>query len=68
MGKVIGIDRPVSIDLGDFDGCLITKEWTPLEAGTVEHKHYCPPFGLVLVEGMGGGRRTSAEAIDIDLP
>lgn len=68
MGKVIGLDRSVSIDLGDFDGCLVTKEWTPLETGTVEHKHYCPPFGLVLVDGLGGGRRTSAEAIEIDLP
>jgi hypothetical protein len=68
MGKVVGVDRPVSIGLGEFDGCLVTKEWSPLEVGAVEHKHYCPPFGLVLIEGMGGGRRTSTEAIEIDLP
>jgi hypothetical protein len=66
-GKVIGVDREVTTGLGTFDGCIITKEWSPLSPGSVEHKHYCPDFGLVLIEQMGG-KTTVVEAVDIDLP
>jgi hypothetical protein len=52
MGKVLRLNTKVSIDLGDFDGCLKTKEWTILEPGHVEHKYYCPGFGLVYVEEL----------------
>ena len=66
--KIIGIDRPVSIGLGDFTGCIITKEWSPLSRGTVEHKHYCPDVGLVLVEEFGGGKPVAVEAVDLGSP
>jgi hypothetical protein len=65
--KVIGMNMRVSIGLGDFDGCLVTKEWSPLEPGGVEHKHYCPNVGLVLVEELGG-KTVVVEAIDLGLP
>ncbi|HEV8692722.1 MAG TPA: hypothetical protein VGQ93_00830 [Lysobacter sp.] len=66
-GKVIGVDRPVSIGLGDFDQCIVTKEWSPLAPGAIEHKHYCPNVGLVLVDELGG-KPGGAEAVEIDLP
>jgi len=31
----------VSTDRDDYDDCLITKEWSPLEPGAVERKYYC---------------------------
>ena len=65
--KVIGVDRKVTINLGDFDGCVITKEWSPLSPGSIEHKHYCPDFGLVLIE-HAGGKSDAVEAVEIDLP
>lgn len=65
--KVIGVDRDVSTGLGDFSGCIITKEWSPLSPGSIEHKHYCPDVGLVLIEEMGG-KTTVVEAVEIDLP
>ncbi|MFC5578221.1 hypothetical protein ACFPOA_09395 [Lysobacter niabensis] len=65
--KIIGIDREVTTGLGTFEGCIITKEWSPLSPGSIEQKHYCPDFGLVLIEQMGG-KTTVVEAVDIDLP
>ncbi len=55
LAKVLNTDVSVSIAYGDFDGCLRTKEWTPLEPGSVEHKHYAPGIGLVLVRELTGG-------------
>lgn len=52
MGKVLRLNAKVSIGYGDFDGCLVTKEWTVLEPGHVEHKYYCPGTGLVHVEEL----------------
>lgn len=66
--KVIGVDRQVSTGLGTFDGCLITKEWSPLSLGSIEHKYYCPDAaGLVLVREFHG-KTTIVEAVEIDLP
>lgn len=65
--KVIGLDREVSIGLGDFDQCIVTREWTPLEPGGIEHKYYCRDVGLVLVDKLGG-KPAAAEAVEIDLP
>jgi hypothetical protein len=65
--KVIGVDRKVETSLGTFEGCLVTKEWSPLDRGAVEHKYYCPNVGLVLVHEFHG-KTTVAEPIEIDLP
>lgn len=63
--KVIGVDRQVSTGLGTFTGCLVTKEWSPLSRGAIEHKYYCPDAGLVLVREFRG-KTTVAEAVDIE--
>lgn len=65
--KIVGVDVPVAIGLGDFDGCIVTKEWSPLSPGAVEHKSYCPDVGLVLVEQFGGGKPVAVEAVDLGL-
>ena len=67
FGRVIGTDRTVTTGLGSFDGCVITKEWSPLSPGVVEHKYYCPNAGLVLVHEFHG-KTTVAEAVEIDAP
>lgn len=55
-GKVLRLDVTVSIDEGDYYYCLKTKEWTPLEPGSVEHKFYCPSSdpGLVYIKELQG--------------
>ena len=52
MGKVKKLNASISIDYGNYDDCLKTKEWTPLEPGAVEHKYYAPGVGLVFIEEL----------------
>jgi len=52
MGKVLRLNVNVSIDYDDYEGCLKTKEWTPLGPGVVEHKYYAPGVGLVFIEEL----------------
>ena len=58
LARVLRLNAPVSIDYGDYDGCLVTKEYTPLAPGEVEHKFYCGLQqggpGLALVKELKG--------------
>jgi hypothetical protein len=63
MAKVLRLNASVSVAYGDFEDCLKTKEWTPLEPGVIEHKYYARGVGLVLVEELKGKKRV--ELIDI---
>lgn len=54
MSKVLRLNAHVSVEYGDFAGCLKTKEWTPLKPGVIEHKYYAPGIGLVFVEEIKG--------------
>ncbi len=43
----------------EYENCLETREWTPLEPGSVEHKFYCPEGnnpgpGLVYIQELMG--------------
>ena len=68
-GAVLRLNASVSIDLGEFSNCLVTKEWTPLEPGEIEHKYYCDPApdgtgpGLVFIEELKG-KNLYVELID----
>jgi hypothetical protein len=63
MGKVLKLNEKVTIDYGDFEDCLKTKEWTPLAPGEVEHKYYAPGVGLVFIEELKG-KTVKVELID----
>jgi len=52
MAKVLRLNAMVSVEYGDFDECLKTKEWTPLDPGVIENKYYAPGAGLVLIEEL----------------
>lgn len=69
--KVLRLNARVSIEFGEFDGCMKTKEYTPLEPGEVEHKYYCRlsegGFGLMLVEELKG-RTRRVEYVGESLP
>ena len=49
-GKVLRLNGNVC-DQCEKD-CLVTKEWTKLEPGNVEHKYYAPVLGLVYIEEL----------------
>jgi hypothetical protein len=69
MGKVLNLDVVVELEsFGPFTDCLKTKEWTPLERGSVEHKYYCPTGGgLMLIKELQG-RTVRVEYIGNVLP
>ncbi len=47
----------------------MTKEWTPLEPGVVEHKYYAGGVGFILgVMVKGGDERTELVHITTDSP
>jgi len=75
-GAVLRLNAKVSIEYGEFEDCLMTREWTPLEPGEVEHKFYCPEEGasgpgLMFIEELKG-KTVYVEYVgadfDFDLP
>jgi hypothetical protein len=56
MGKNadVVLKRDDAYPPGEFDNCLVTKEWSGLEPGSVEQKYYCYGTGLVLVTEHSG--------------
>lgn len=66
MARVTSLSESVTVPYGDFDGCLKTKEWSPLEPGASEYKYYASGVGLVLVEdGEGGSDRSSLVSVTL---
>ena len=64
---VLGTNEAVSVPYGDFAGCLMTGEFTPIEPDTIEfmeHKFYAPGVGLLLEVDSETGERL--ELIDIE--
>ena len=55
MASVLSLGGSESTALGTYSGVLKTKEWTPLEPSSVEHKYYAPGIGLIREEK--GGQR-----------
>lgn len=55
MAKVLNLNKSACVPFGCFDDLLMTKEWTPLELGAIEHKYYAWGLGLVLVVHLTGG-------------
>ena len=62
--KVLNLNGSVSVEYGDFNDVLKTKEWTPLEPGAVEHKFYAADVGLVFIEQLKG-KTVRVELVDI---
>ena len=59
IAKVLGLAKSTCVGYGCFDNLLLTKEWTPLEPGVVEHKYYAGDVGFIRgVMVKGGKERT----------
>jgi len=46
--QVLKIGVPVKVPYRSFGNTLLTKEWTPLEPGVIDHKFYARGIGTVL--------------------
>jgi hypothetical protein len=57
---VLSLHETVSVPLAKFRNGLLTKEFTQLEPGNVEHKFYAPGIGFVLSVVVKGGKERLA--------
>jgi len=54
MARVVGITEELTVPFGSYVQVLVTRDWSPLEPGVAEHKHYAPGIGLIREEGVEG--------------
>jgi hypothetical protein len=64
MAMVVSLREAASVPYGSFRNVLLTKEWTPLSPGVVEHKYYASGVGLVRGVMVRGGSEVT-ELLDI---
>jgi hypothetical protein len=55
MAQVIGYKDSFCVPYKCFKNVLVTKEWTPLEKGVVEHKYYAKGVGFIYAVMVKGG-------------
>jgi hypothetical protein len=53
--QVVSLDAHVAVPFGTFDHALRTREWTPLEPGVIDAKHYVRGIGEVAERTVRGG-------------
>jgi hypothetical protein len=54
MARVLTADGTLRVRFGFFRGVVVTRDWSPLDPGVAEHKHYAPGIGLVREETVEG--------------
>jgi hypothetical protein len=55
--KVLSLHASARVPYVSSQQTLLTKEWTPLEPGVIDHKVYVRGIGTVLEQQVGGGER-----------
>jgi len=55
MAQVIGFEDSFCVPYGCFEDVLVTKEWSPLDKGTVENKYYAQGVGFLSAVTVKGG-------------
>jgi hypothetical protein len=58
MAKVLKLNGSAKVPYGSFHHVLVTKEWSPLERGVVEHKSYAAGVGNVKEVSVKGPQET----------
>lgn len=52
---VVAMHQKAVVPYRTFRGAMLTKEWTPLEPGVLDHKYYVRGIGTVLEQTVKGG-------------
>ena len=52
---VVSMRQTAAVPYGTFRGAMLTKEWTTLEPGVIDHKYYVRGIGTVLEQTVKGG-------------
>jgi hypothetical protein len=58
--EVLSLRARVNVPYTSTRSALLTKEWTPLEPGVVDHKLYVRGVGTVLEQTVKGGNERAA--------
>ena len=53
--QIVSLTASVKVPYTSSGQALLTKEWTPLEPGVIDHKYYIRGIGTVLEEAVKGG-------------
>ena len=54
MARVLDVDESLQVPYGSYVQVVVTRDWSPLEPGVAEHKHYAPGIGLIREEAVEG--------------
>ena len=66
MAEVVSLSESVVVQYGNFNDCVKTREFTPLEPDVNEYKYYAQGIGMVLEVDVASGART--ELIQVTTP
>ncbi|HEY8726768.1 MAG TPA: hypothetical protein VIL91_08715 [Gaiellaceae bacterium] len=58
--QILDLRTSINVPWGKSHQALLTKEWTPLEPGTIDHKYYVRGVGTVLEQTVKGGNERNA--------
>jgi hypothetical protein len=58
--QVLSLNASVNVPYLSSTRAILTKEWTPLEPGTIDHKYYVRGIGTVLEQTVKGGVERNA--------
>jgi len=58
--QVLSLHATVNVPYSSSKQAMLTKEWTPLEPGTIDHKLYLRGIGTVLEQTVKGGAERAA--------
>lgn len=65
MAEVISLSETVTVPFGQYENCLQTYDYSPLDPETKEYKYYCPAIaGLVLEVGVKNDERVELTATE----
>ena len=54
MARVLAVHEALRVPFGSYVQVVVTRDWSPLEPGVAEHKHYAPGIGLIREEAVEG--------------
>jgi hypothetical protein len=58
--QIVSMNVPVTVPYRSFRRTMLTKEWTPLEPGVLDHKFYARGIGTVLENTVKGGNERNS--------
>jgi hypothetical protein len=54
MARVLSVTEALRVPNGSYVEVVVTRDWSPLEAGVADHKHYAPGIGMIREEAVEG--------------